>query len=858
MIGPGQFTFDGASVAPLPGDTVASALYRAGIRTFSRSFKYHRRRGLYCLSGDCPNCLVTVDGEPLVRACMTPAEGVQRVSREGGWPSVERDLLAVADRMHRLLPVGFYYKVGLRPRWLWPRLEPLIRRVAGRGEIDLGATPVDRERRNLHPDLLVIGGGVAGLAAALAGAEAGMSVVVCDEGRLGERVPPGPTRSRIETLADEIRGHESVVVLEWAPAIGIYEGPLVPVNGREFLHVILPARIVVATGALEVHDVFPGCDLPGVWLGRAAAQMAALHGVAPGRKAVVVGGHREADQHVEDLRGTGVETLAVGDVRVERASGRRSIRRVTIAGGRSLDCDTLVLAHGFSPRDSLLRQGEGLPVLGAGHVVLPDCSLEQAEESGRRAALGGGLGAIAPELPKPARAGFVCLCEDVTVDELERAWAEGFRSTEILKRYSTTTMGPCRGALCHAHLRSFVAARSGGDSPFTGPTTARPPARDITIEEAASGERAELHQRTALHDRHLGLGATMEPAGTWRRAERYGDVGDEYWAVRRAVGVMDVGTLGKFLVGGPDAVDFLERLYPCRVADLEPGRVRYALLLGQHGYIIDDGLICALEDGRYYLTFTSGGAEQAEAHLRDWIETWRLDVHVVNRTGALGAINVAGPRARDLLARLCSEPLDRESFPYLRHRELVVAGVPCRAIRLGFVGELSYELHHPSSRSVVLWDALSEAGVDLGIKPHGLEALRLLRLEKGHVIVGQDTDYDSTPAKLGMNWAVTLSKPHFVGRTALERIGAFPIERRLLSLRFEGDTPPEGTPLSIGRELVGHLTSSRFSPVLGYGIALGWTSRVDGEFPAAVDANGSRGVVVAQPFYDPEGVLVRA
>jgi sarcosine oxidase subunit alpha len=407
-------------------------------------------------------------------------------------------------------------------------------------------------------------------------------------------------------------------------------------------------------------------------------------------------------------------------------------------------------------------------------------------------------------------------------------------------------------------VRAFVSARPGATGPGAGPTTARPPVRGITLEQVAAGEGEPIEHHTALHERHLELGAIMEPAGIWQRPERYGAVLDEYEAVRNAVSVMDVGTLGKFLLAGPDASEVVDRLYPCHVRDLQPGRFRYALCLGEHGYVVDDGLVCALEDGRWYLTFTSSGGATVEASVRDWIETWELEAHLVNLTVTWGAINVAGPRARDLLARLCDDPIDGDSFPYLRHRELTVAGVPCRAIRLGFVGELSYELHHRSSDSVRLWDALLEAGQELGIRPHGLEALRLLRLEKGHVIVGQDTDFDSTPEKLNMPWAVKLEKPTFVGRAALKRLEGVEPERKLVALRFEGEPPPEGAALTASGRYVGHLTSARRSPVLGHGVALGWTVRVDGAFPERFESVGAVGTVVSHAFYDPEGARLRA
>jgi sarcosine oxidase subunit alpha len=854
------FQFEGRSVPIQEGDTVASALFRSGVRVFSRSFKYHRRRGLYCLTGDCPNCMVNVNGDPCIRACVTPAEAGQRVRRETGWPSADRDVFGVLDRFHRVMPVGFYYKTLLRPRWMWPLAEPWIRRVAGRGTIPVGHKPEDREIRHLNPDVMVIGGGVAGLGAALSAAETGNSVVLCDEGRMGEMVAPGPTRTRIEELAAEARTVQAITLLEQTPAIGIYEGPLVVLNEPSFLHLVHTQRVIVATGAVEEHGVFEGNDLPGVWLARGATRLAGVHGVLPGRRVVLVGTSSELEEHAKALRSAGAEVTAV-DTTAIAACGRRAVKAVDVKEGethRRLACDALVLALGFVPRDGLARQAAGLPVVSAGDAASPGSSLADAEATGRRAGLGEIVEHAGLALPSPPGRGTVCLCEDVTVDELEQAWEEGFRSTEIIKRYTTATMGPCQGAICHGHLRAFVGSRAGASGPADAPTTARPPTRGITLEQVAAGVRDEVHQETALHQRHLELGATMEPAGAWRRPKGYGDFLDEYWAVRRATSVMDVGTLGKFLVAGSDAAAFLERIYPCNIRDLEPGRFRYALLLGEHGFVVDDGIVCALENGRWYVTFTSSGAAAAEATLRDWIETWGLDVRLVDLTAVWGAINVAGPRSRELLQRLSSQQLDNESFPYLRHREITVAGVECRAIRLGFVGELSYELHHPSSKSVELWDVLLEAGADLGIKPHGLDALRLLRLEKGHIIVGQDTDFDATPAKLNMPGATKLDKPHFVGKRGVERAAAHSMERKLIAVSFEGQVPPEGAALRVGARYVGYLSSAGYSPVLERGVGLGWVIRVNGAFPTRVEADGAVGTVVEQPFYDPEGVLLRA
>ena len=345
-------------------------------------------------------------------------------------------------------------------------------------------------------------------------------------------------------------------------------------------------------------------------------------------------------------------------------------------------------------------------------------------------------------------------------------WDKGFQHIELMKRASLCGTGTCQGGACMPHLRAFVTAKSGQlAAPFTG----RPASRQLTISEAAADMHLDPFRRTALHDEHLALGARMDRFGGWWRPWNYGDFLDEYWAVREGVSLGDVSTLGKMIVTGPDVVEALERIYPTTIHDIRPGRSRYVLLLNERGHLIDDGMVCreATDDGsdRFVLTFTSGGASFAEAWIRDWIESWDLDVHVLDRTLALGAINVTGPMAAELLRRVGLDEPPR----FLQHVHTDVAGIPCHVLRLSFTGEASFELHHPSIHSVELWQALMAAGRDMGVRPHGLQALFALRLEKGHVIVGMDTEMDSTPRRLNMDWAVKLDKDAFIGRTALLR-----------------------------------------------------------------------------------------
>jgi sarcosine oxidase subunit alpha len=849
-----SFRLDGRRIDVHDGDTIGIAAYRAGVRTFTRSLKSHRRRGLYCGTGDCANCIVTVDGVPGARACVTAARDGMRVSRGGGWPSVDRDALAVMDRLHWATPVGFYYKVFSRPRWLWPLAERAIRRATGTGTLPVRRPPEPKRTRFLRVDTLVIGGGAAGLAAA---ATAQGRVALADEGAIGGGAIDDHTRAAIARLRAEAE-RAGVELLERHAAAGVYEGPSVPLIGPDELVEVEAAHVIVATGAIEAHGVFPGNDLPGVWLGRGASRLAAA-GVTPGERAVVVATTDEGGPIAGTLRAAGADvTLVTG--RVLEARGRGRVGAVTVLtpeGRRAYACDALVLSLGWAPRDSLLRMSEEPTVVGAGEVVQPGCSLEQAEASGRAAARGEPAEPRAAEpWPVLGSGGYVCVCEDVRLHDLEAAWDEGWTSSEILKRYTTATMGPCQGALCSRHLADFARAK-GAPAGARARTTARPPVRGPRLEDLIGGVHEQVPRCTALHDRHVASGARIDHSGVWLRPGTYGDVREEIRAVRQRVGVMDVSTLGKFLVGGRDARALLEWTFPIDVASVAPGRTRYLVALDEAGYVMDDGLLAARSDGAYYLTSTSGGADRMEAWLRNWIDRLELHAHVVNRTAELGAINVAGPRARELLAELSDDDLSREALPYPGHAGITVAGVPCHAIAVGFVGELSYELHHPRRRSVELWDALLRAGTGWDIRPHGLDALDVLRLEKGHVYLSQDTMPDDHPAKLGLDRAIAWQKDDFVGKRALERMAALPLERKLVGLRFDG-SPQRGHPLTMDGAIVGRITSCAESEAVGAPIGLGWVRASGGDFPTTLRAGDVTASIVATPFYDPEGARLRA
>jgi sarcosine oxidase subunit alpha len=382
---------------------------------------------------------------------------------------------------------------------------------------------------------------------------------------------------------------------------------------------------------------------------------------------------------------------------------------------------------------------------------------------------------------------------------------------------------------------------------------------------ALAGRPIEPAKRSSIHGKHRELGARIEWAGDWRRAYDYGDPEGEALAVHDSAGLIDVSTLGKLLVRGPEAGAFLDRLYPNRISTLKPGRVRYGVLTSDAGRIMDDGTISRIDEETFYVTTTSSGAGAVEQWFSWWLADWGMDVHLSDVTQALAAVNLAGPRAREILSRLTDTDCSPEAFTYLDARQARVAGVLCLLLRIGFVGELGYEIHFPAAYGEDLWDALLKAGEGEAIRPFGLEPQRILRLQKQHIIVGQDTDSESTPFGAAMPWAVKLDKVEdFIGKWALVRVAAQPGETALVGFTLaDGVVPTEGAVVLDGRgAAAGQVTSARRSLRLGRVIGMAWVPAAlasDGASITIAD-NGSRlqGSVITQPFYDPEGELLRS
>jgi sarcosine oxidase subunit alpha len=714
---------------------------------------------------------------------------------------------------------------------------------------------------------------------------------------------------------------------------GIYEGNLLGAFQGDSLLKVRAGQIIVCTGGRQRPFLFVNNDLPGIFLGQGVLRLAHLYGVRAGRRAVVVTDNNAGHHLARQLDALGIEVVAIVDARPAadvatrfpvlaghialRARGWSRLRAVRVAranargevergSARTIACDLLCLASRLVPANELLHQGgmrfthEGgrwvpsrtVPGLLAAGAAAGTFGLEAQIREGRlrgqqaAVALGHAVGPHAEDraatvegpppcaLRPPPSGGkcFVCLCEDVTTKDMKRAVAEGFDHIETLKRYATVGMGPCQGKMCGQTATEVCAALTGREVGVVGTTTSRPPVVPVELAVLAAERRHHPVRRTPLHHWHAAHGARWLDAGQWKRPESYGDPEAEVHAVRTAVGLIDVSTLGKIEVTGQDAAELLERVYLNEWANLPVGRARYGVMCTEEGIVYDDGIGARLGPEHFYVTATTGNAEAVFQWLELWRATWGLDATVRNRTSELAAVNLAGPRARDVLGRLTALDLSSPAFPYPAVREATVAGVPCRLLRVGFVGELGYEIHCANAHGWHLWDTLMATGIPLGLKTFGVEAQRILRLEKGHLIVGQDTDATSNPLGAGLGRMVRFAKPQFHGREPLRRFRELPPRSRLVGFHFPRSAPRpgdngwarqlEGCQVVEQGRPAGRVTSARYSPTLEKYLGLAWVPEArgatGGEFLVRHAGADLTAQITPTPFYDPQGERLKS
>jgi sarcosine oxidase subunit alpha len=472
-----------------------------------------------------------------------------------------------------------------------------------------------------------------------------------------------------------------------------------------------------------------------------------------------------------------------------------------------------------------------------------------------------------PIFPHPTAKSFIDLDEDVQYKDIVNAVQEGFDHVELLKRYTTVGMGPTQGKLANMNAIRVLSKLTGRTVPETGVTTSRPFYHPVPLSHLA-GRGFHPHRLTALHARQLAAGAVLMPAGEWQRPAYYAradrsqeeSIAEEVLAVRSQVGLIDVSTLGKLEINGPDAGAFLERVYTGRFASMPVGTIRYGLMCDETGTVIDDGVVARLAEDRYYITTTTAGSAAVYRELQRWAIIWGLGVVLTNATGSMAAVNLAGPRAREVLQPLCEPDLDlgQDAFPYLGVRTGRVLGVPARLLRVGFVGEVSYEIHVPSYSAGLIWDGLLGADRKHGIRPFGVEAQRVLRLEKGHVIIGQDTDGLTHPFEAGLDWAVKMDKRFFVGQRSLKILGRRPLKRKLVGFTASDAGKVEECHLIIHEgQIIGRVTSVAYSPTLRRVIGMAFIApeKAATGTPFQIRLDDGRFItatVAEPPFYDSE------
>jgi sarcosine oxidase subunit alpha len=473
-----------------------------------------------------------------------------------------------------------------------------------------------------------------------------------------------------------------------------------------------------------------------------------------------------------------------------------------------------------------------------------------------------------PIFSHPKGKDFVDFDEDLQVKDIVNATRLGYRDVQLVKRFSTVGMGPSQGRHSALPTARLVASATSRTVTETGVTTARPPFSPEKLAHLA-GRRFDPYRRTAMHHRHLELKAKMVPAGNWQRPAFYGAennrddcIHEESIHVRNKVGVIDVSTLGGIDIRGPDAAEFINRIYTFGFLKQPVGKTRYAVLTNEHGVVIDDGVACRITDDHFYVTATTGGVDVVYRDMMKWNAQWRLNIDIANVTSAFSAINLAGPDSRKVLNALGVDfDISAEAFPFLAYREGCVAGIPARLLRVGFVGELGYEIHVPSRFGEALWDKVMLAGASFDIKPFGVDTQRLLRLEKGHIIVSQDTDGMSHPGEVSLSWAVNRKKPFFVGCRSVDIVMAQKQTRKLVgfTLPTKSQKPKEGHLVIRDNDVSGNVTSCEYSPTVGAIIGMAYTHIKDSAPGSALHIRIDNGKsvmasVVKLPFFDPSNL----
>ena len=913
-----SFSFDGKTYKARAGDTLAAALLANGVGLVGRSFKYHRPRGIMTAGIEEPNALVTVGeggrAEPNTRATDVFVYDGLIARSQNRWPSLSFDMGAVFSLASPMLAAGFYYKTffGSAKRWMF--YEYFIRKAAGLGNAPTKADPDRFSQRAAFCDVLVVGAGPAGLQAALEQAEAGKRVILVEQDSiLGAsliRDPEELDAAWAEGAAARIRAAGGRILTR-TTASGYWEHDLVTLTQRlaepgevpssgvtQRLWHVRARQVILATGSIERPIAFAHNDRPGVMLSQAARTYVRRFGVLPGKRVVIATNNDDAYKTAQALKEAGAEIVAILDARPQvsdAAAGAKSaglpvwtnavpssvsgarhcLSGVTaIVDGQSKNwkADLIAVSGGFTPVVHLHMQAGGtLDWNEAAQAFVPAVSRQNVTTIG---------GAANPDPVFPVtpvsnpKKSFIDFQNDVSLADVDLAWAEGYRSVEHLKRYTTLGMATDQGKLSNMAALGRLAEKQGVSIPEAGLTTFRPPYTPVSMGliAGAGAKNAGAHvRRLALYDVHAAKNPIWQPLGYWFRPRAYPQ-GQETLAqaalreakeVRTGVGMTDVSTLAKFEVSGPDAAAFLELICATTVSKLAVGRGRYTFMLREDGIAFDDGTVWRLDENRYLLTSSTGGADRMATHI-SYVRQYlcpQLKVSAVNVQEHYAGIAIAGPKAKAAM-----DALIKADSP--RHMSTVpaeIAGVPVIVLAASYSGERAFEVYVEANHAASVWAACEAEMTAQGGCLYGLEAMEFLRIEKGHLVVGGEVDGRMTPMDLALDKMLNKAGG-YIGAAGLSRPAlAEPGRRQLVGLEaIEGDIP-EGAMLIThkGGSPHGHVSAAAFRILEGGSVALGQLkdgfSRHGEELIASSPTRGqeARVRVVHPHFYDTAGERYR-